>query len=276
MENKIKLYKCYKATCNKCLNEENPYITEDEYNELLDADGKIRCPEGHTECGIQELTPEDYANLNPPKDKKKYILIGGGLLVLVLIIGTAIFFTSKSKIEPPVVPDSEIVKPKPPQGGQHKPDSVVTPPTDPKAETIIKLINQADLLFASKEYSRAKDLYNSILAIDSNNRNAIQKLQEIAKITGPPEGPHGPVIVEHATVKYDYGYYEGPTKDGLAHGTNGIMYFQQRHIINPRDPEKRYAEAGEYVSGIFHDGFLVNGKYFGKDRQQKGAINIGR
>ena len=54
------------------------------------------------------------------------------------------------------------------------------------------------------------------------------------------------------------------------------MYFNTRQIINPNDPEKRYAEAGEYVSGVFHNGYLVNGKLFGKDKQQKAALFIGQ
>lgn len=85
MENNIKLYKCYKGTCSKCLNEENPYITEDEYNELLDVDGKLQCPEGHLDCGIQELKPEDYPK--PPLNIKKLLIIGSVLLAIVIIVG---------------------------------------------------------------------------------------------------------------------------------------------------------------------------------------------
>jgi len=76
-------------------------------------------------------------------------------------------------------------------------------------------------------------------------------------------------------VKLDYGYYEGPTINDIPNG-QGIMYFNERHIINPKDPNKRYAEAGEYVSGVFHNGYLVNGKLFGKDKQQKEALFIGQ
>ena len=47
----------------------------------------------------------------------------------------------------------------------------------------------------------------------------------------------------------DFGNYEGETLNGLPQGL-GIMYFNQRHIINPKDPEERYAEAGEFVSGV--------------------------
>lgn len=98
MSDNIKLYKCYKGTCSKCLNEEDPYITADEYKELLDADGKVQCPEGHLDCGIQELKPEDYPK--PPKDNKKLFIIGGGILVVVLLIAGVVFmFSGKSKYD---------------------------------------------------------------------------------------------------------------------------------------------------------------------------------
>lgn len=113
---------------------------------------------------------------------------------------------------------------------------------------------------------------------NDSNLNPVEKSQ----IT-PPVGV-GKVIVHKTpepTVKtqkklnLDFGDYEGETLNGLADG-QGIMHFNKRQIINPNDPEKRYAEAGEYVSGVFHNGYLVNGKLFGKDKQQKAALFIGQ
>jgi hypothetical protein len=242
MENKIKLYRCYKATCNKCLDDKNPYITEDEYNELLDPDGKIKCPEGHSECGIEELTSEDYAKLNPHNGKKKLYAIAGGVLGLIVIIGAITIFSSiKSKVDQV----TDVVK---------------------AVEKVTTVISDSD-----KEIKDA----NGSAELSKTTTTAAEKP---GTITEPAVSkPASELVnVEHATVKYDYGYYEGPTKNGLPHGDEGIMHFNQRHLINPRDPEERYAEAGEYVSGIFHDGYLVNGKYFGKNKVQKGTINIGR
>ena len=89
-----KLYKCYKMSCNKCNDDENKYITEEEYRNLLDADGKIRCPEGHMDCGIQELKPEDYPK--PPKNYKKvFFLAGAGLSILILAALIIVFSNSK-------------------------------------------------------------------------------------------------------------------------------------------------------------------------------------
>lgn len=94
MGDNVKLYKCYKGTCSKCLNEENPYFTEDEYKAFLDTEGKIQCPEGNLECGIQELKPEDYPK--PPRDNKKLFIIAGGILGVLLIVAAIFLFTGKS------------------------------------------------------------------------------------------------------------------------------------------------------------------------------------
>lgn len=91
----------------------------------------------------------------------------------------------------------------------------------------------------------------------------------------PVQEPIKQPVKTQKKLTLDFGYYEGEIINGLANG-QGIMYFSQRHIINPKDPEERYADGGEYVSGVFHDGFLVNGKLFGKDKQQKAALFIGQ
>lgn len=107
MSDAIKLYKCIKGTCSKCLNEENPYITEDEYKDLLDADGKIQCPEGHLECGIQEVNPNDLPKPKTQIDKKLVFIGGGVLLVLLIGIGSYFLFVNKSKAKDNAVSKTE-------------------------------------------------------------------------------------------------------------------------------------------------------------------------
>lgn len=85
MSDTVKLYKCYKGTCSRCLSEDNPFITEDEYTDFLDIDGKLQCPEGHLDCGIQELKPEDFPK--PPTDNKKKIVIAASIVGLLVLLG---------------------------------------------------------------------------------------------------------------------------------------------------------------------------------------------
>jgi len=85
IEQNKKLYKCYKETCNRCINDE--LITDYEYQELLDAEGKIVCPEDHDECGIKEIPEAEYPSA--PKSKPpiaKFAIIGGVVLAIIIVV----------------------------------------------------------------------------------------------------------------------------------------------------------------------------------------------
>lgn len=76
-----------------------------------------------------------------------------------------------------------------------------------------------------------------------------------------------PQTAPAGTTTKDLGYaiYKGKLKNGLMNDDNGILTFKSRHIIEPRDPKKREAEAGERVIGIFENGHLVTGKWYKND-----------
>jgi hypothetical protein len=177
----------------------------------------------------------------PPK---KWILYAG---IAVVFIGLILFFFIKSKVE--------------------------------QVTDVGKVVEKAITTYdkTTDEGSDIKEDFN-----ESKNTLPSQEKTEAVETTTKPENgsKNGDVVSEtqkktNTTVKYDYGYYEGPTINDLPHG-QGIMYFNEKHIINPKDPLKRYAEAGDYVSGVFHNGYLVNGKLYGKDKKQKEAIIIGQ
>lgn len=72
-----------------------------------------------------------------------------------------------------------------------------------------------------------------------------------------------------------FGNYEGNIKDGKANG-NGTMRFFKSCLISDRDPKKRVAESGDYVSGQFANNKLLQGEWYGKDGEQKGTIIVGQ
>lgn len=276
MENNFKLYKCYKGTCSKCLNEENPYLTEDEYKDLLDADGKLQCPEGHLDCGIQELKPEDYPK--QPKDKKKLFLLGGGILLFLFILGGVFAYINfqKNKVENVVEIAKSVIG-----------DSTINVVENTLNEGITKLLEEADMFLTNKNYDKAKQAYKSILALDPNNQHAKQSLEDIEKTNLPPvqsekgvekgKSETGSVKTPAKiakTLKFDYGTYKGETLNGLRDG-QGVMTFTERYLISPKDLKKRYAEAGDYVSGTWVEGNIVNGKLFDKNGEQKETLLIG-
>lgn len=77
------------------------------------------------------------------------------------------------------------------------------------------------------------------------------------------------------TISTDNGKYEGDLKDGKASG-NGTFRFFKSCLISAKDPQKRMAQTGDYVSGQFQNNQLVQGKWFDKDGNQKGALIIGQ
>lgn len=63
-----------------------------------------------------------------------------------------------------------------------------------------------------------------------------------------------------------YGKYEGAMKNGQPHGT-GIIYYTTRHQVVPS--KDIYAESGDYVTGLFRDGKLMQGQLHRKDGNQE-------
>ncbi len=238
--NNAKLYKCYKGTCSKCLNEENPYITEDEYKDLLDSDGKIQCPEGHLDCGIQELKPEDYPS--PPKDRKKIFLLGGAILTVLIICG-AIFFLLKS-----CHPEKK---------------------SDSKNDTLVVVLDE------KKQADLKKHIADSIetLRIIDSTKNAQTKF--IEPVTSGTSINTQQPIKKKTIVLNNGDKYEGDIKGEKMNG-QGTFYYKTRQLISPKDRKKRYAEAGDYIIGEWFAGNLVQGKLFASDGHQKDAIMIGR
>ena len=78
------------------------------------------------------------------------------------------------------------------------------------------------------------------------------------------------------TKNLGYGTFRGTLKNGLPHDVSGRLIFKTTHLIDSRDPKGRFAEPGDYVIGEFSDGHLVQGIWYGPDRQVKGSIIIGK
>ena len=63
-----------------------------------------------------------------------------------------------------------------------------------------------------------------------------------------------------------YGKYEGKMENGQPHGT-GTIYYTTRHQVVPS--KDIYAESGDYVTGLFRDGKLMQGQLHRKDGNQE-------
>lgn len=87
----------------------------------------------------------------------------------------------------------------------------------------------------------------------------------------PAPKPSGPKVTQ-----LSYGSFKGQLKNGQPHDANGTMTYTVRHLIDSRDPQKRYAEPGDYVIGEFSEGKLVQGVWYDKSNTVKGSIIIGK
>jgi len=103
-----------------------------------------------------------------------------------------------------------------------------------------------------------------------------EKSVEIAKTkvkeeeyTPPPSPPLG-----KGKLHFTYGDYIGDLKNGKMDGL-GVLKFTERQLISTKDPKKRFAEVGDYLDGVWFDGFFVNGKLFKQDGTLKETVIIG-
>jgi hypothetical protein len=145
-------------------------------------------------------------------------------------------------------------------------DSLNTPKSDIKG-----LIYKADILYKKELLRDALKIYIIVLKSDPKNEYANKQVTIIKeKLRRPPPPPPPPI--DNLTLAY--AYYKGETKNRMMHG-QGTLFFKERHIISPKDPKQRYAEVGDYVSGTWFEGNIVNGKLFDKNGQQKETLIIG-
>lgn len=240
---KPKLYKCYKPGCGYAL--ENPFLTEQMYDELPKANGKVSCPckPPSQECGLQECKPEDLPN-NPEESRKKMMLIGG-IACAVLVISLCLFF---------------ILKPK--NKGQ-----IVSSNTS-KETTAVK--NSPTATDSNKSTGTSATGISSGSA-DSKPPAAPQpKEEKPAEKTKPPVATSTSVPVgNYATFKEDPGAkHSGKIKEGT-------MIFHSAHLIADNDPQKRMAEPGDKVVGKWINGQLSNANWYDKDGNLKGKFYLG-
>jgi len=253
----------------KCINFGNCKIADTKEIVEINLGDEFKCPE--CDGMLVEVRIEH---------KRKWLFIGGGIILIIGIITWGVFAYinfQKNKIENVVEIGKAIVG-----------DSSISVVKDTLNERVVKLLQEADLFLTNKDYEAAKQAYKSILALDPSNLHAKQSLVEIDKINLPPQPGEkvvkkdkGGLVVDppshvriSKTLKFDYGTYKGDILNGLRDG-QGVMTFTERHLISPKDLKKRYAEAGDYVSGTWVEGNIVNGKLFDKNGEQKETLLIG-
>lgn len=175
----------------------------------------------------------------PKQGNKKLPLIIGGIAIAAAAIGGGIFAFSGGETEKYKGPDTTVVGPPiDTLGIKEGGDSTGVDSAKVEKEPEEKLVTEP------KKKVKEKD----------------------PKPVSPPSGSN--------SVNMGYGKYTGAVKGGKPHGI-GTMRYSSSHLIDSRDPKGRVAEAGDYVTGEWNEGRLVQGRWFGSDGNVKGSIMVG-
>lgn len=83
-----------------------------------------------------------------------------------------------------------------------------------------------------------------------------------------------PSAPSNGSIDLGYATYSGALKNGQPDG-NGKLTFKQSHLVDTKDPGKHNAEAGDYVTGQFRNGHIIQGELHAADGTQKAFILIG-
>lgn len=128
------------------------------------------------------------------------------------------------------------------------------------------------------EYTiKAKDLPPVVVANppqgDPNEKENVTDKNDKAKMKKEPK-PIPPKPQPLPKKNLGYGSFSGPLKNGKPNGM-GTLRYTTSHLIDSRDPKGRVAQPGDYVTGEWKDGKLIQGRWFGSDNTVKGSLMIG-
>lgn len=110
--------------------------------------------------------------------------------------------------------------------------------------------------------------------VESKTTDSNSKAKEVAKPKPKVQNNTSSATPASGSHKLSYGTWTGGWKNGQPHGTGTLTYSTSR-TIDSRDPRGRVASPGEYVVGEWHNGHLVQGRWFKKDGTKE-AIIIGK
>lgn len=238
MNNLSPKYICTNPACESYYDTSLTEFSQDEV--VAGATSETCCPK----CGLVLIPLDHYLEEkkkeNAAKRKKliKNLLIG---IVGILIVAVAIFlFTGKKVVEQKIQEPAQVVQPL----TQPQPSPIQPEPA--KVEEPVK-VEPVPVKPEVKEPAKLKETVNKSKA------------------------PTGKQTKNFA----DGSRYVGEMNNGKLHGI-GTYYFNSDQLISEKDLKERMALKGDYLTGEWYEGNLVNGKLFDSNNNQKSVIFIGR
>lgn len=101
------------------------------------------------------------------------------------------------------------------------------------------------------------------------------KVEQPAPVKTQPTASSGSAPKGTQTLTINGNTYKGEVLNGKPHGM-GSLYYKQSTQISPKDLKKRMADAGDYLTGEFFEGNVVQGKLFDAANNVKEVVMIGR
>lgn len=140
--------------------------------------------------------------------------------------------------------------------GQNKPDEIAI-----RKKTFTK--NEGNTHTLDLKETSNSPVTASVKATDS----------DLPKPTAKPTQSAGDASA--GTISVSGGSYSGQLQNGKPHGM-GTLKYANRTLISKRDSKKRYADSGDYITGEFYEGELVQGQLFDSTNEPKEKILLGR
>lgn len=246
IENSIKIkLKTYDFSCLKDDYDQNiPTMTLGKYFvQPGDKEGKVLNPKISSDALVFTISLQEYDAIDTTIEHYASILRKGGVSKIIIYLET--------KVE------------------------------DDSDQTISVLFNEAEKFFNNKDYEKATKKYKEILTIDPQNSSVTKRLTEIGQSTTIKETKitSGSLKTEQDsktqapptkcgnTLDLGYATYYGPTImfEGrcVMHGFNGTLKFKTQHEIPLINQSKiKIANPGDYVTGRWENGLLMNGHRF--------------
>ena len=251
-------------------------------------------------CGRRlELVENGKGNggTEPPKNWKRILIIIASILILGGIVFGVITLV-KSCIREKPEPEQEINIPKPPQEisldktelklvgleVSEQLTAIIPEDADEDKKTVIWKSGDTTVCVVDNN-GVVKPVADGNTVVSAYLLNGISatcnvtvevkntgRVIDVPKITN--EQTSKPPSKSYGTISVSGGTYKGYLENNLPHGMGSITY-KIRTLIDSRDPKKRYAEAGQSITGEFKEGHLLYGKLFDSDGKHIETIIIG-
>jgi hypothetical protein len=113
-----------------------------------------------------------------------------------------------------------------------------------------------------------------VLPLEPKPDPAVENPDDTGKVTKKPKDSGTTTTGGGNTLNFSYGVYTGSIKNGKANGMGELKYTVARQI-HPDDPQKRIAQPGDRVSGVFENNLPTTVRWYDKNGELKESIIVG-